>query len=125
MAIAAVKNDLGRAYKRITESSLDTKATVKRNQKISIGSIGSRSGVSPLSSKTPLASPSPRWPLQQSKQNLLPPVRNSQQIGNVESEKRRIFGDDWNRTLQQQVSVAKDITRQKGGQRKKATFIPS
>lgn len=123
-AIATVNNDLARIHRRINESGMTATTTLKHKHKISVGSTGSSNTTSPLSPKTPLPSPSPRWPLQhqRSRPNQLPSVRDSRQSG--EPEKRRFFGDDWNRTLPA-VSHAMDGSRQKGSHRKQGTFLAS
>lgn len=121
VVIAAVRSDLTRIHSRISEGGVGVaKTTLKRRHKISIGSSTTSYTMSPLSPKTPL--PSPRWPLQHSRPNQLPSVRDSRQGG--ETDKRRFFGDDWNRTLPP-VGLARDVSRQKGSQRRQGTFLAS
>ena len=121
VAIAAVRNDLARIHRRISEGGV-TKATVRRRHKISVGSSTTGYAISPLSPKTPLPTSSPRWPLQHSKPSQLSPLRDPRQTG--DTDKRRFFGDDWNRTLAP-VGLARDVSRQKGSQRTQGTFLAS
>ena len=121
IAIAAVRNDLARIHRRISESTV-TKATVRRRHKFSVGSSITGYTMSPLSPKTPLPTSSRRWPLQHSKPSQLSPLRDRRHTG--DTDKRRFFGDDWSRTLAP-VGLARDISRQKGSQRRQGTFLAS